>query len=349
MPFCDITPASAAHDPAALVAWAKAGARTNASQAACLDAAVRLRPMWGSAYLALGNVLRAAQDLSLSEQSFRRAIALAPAGDVGCAAADGLGTLLQAAARVNEAEALARGARASTIPSHCPTASHHMARLLRRRGAHAEAVFQARAALGAAPAHRAFQLGLANALHGAGAFEEAIALYRVALTSVEGAGHDHRTRLDLAHALGRAGNAAESLDAYATALPVQLAEVALRLPPAPSPSAQPERGAQRGRIVFYCRLRAHADFNMVDTEVSQSELSLSVRPMLVSQPDAVHLCHCDRGGAARRCSVVCTHSCVWFLSDFAPRHRGLSSGVGTLNTEQSRVGRFGGGGRLRFS
>eukprot|EP00966_Prymnesium_polylepis_P101542 2351587-Prymnesium_polylepis.1 len=394
--MCDISPPSG--DPGKLIAWAeqRLGAGSLASAAACLDAALQLRPIAGhahylrggvlvvggdsasavphfrravrlapahaDAYFELGNAQYGQRDLSgaersylaalrtepgrplchvnlanvrseqgaaaAAERSYRQALTLAPTGFDGCAAANGLGNLLEAAARDREAEHVARRALAST--SDCHYASHNLARSLRRRAAHAEAVHHARSALAAAPGQREYKNGLGAALHAAGAHEEAIKAYRDALQS--GAG-DHMLRLDLANVLHQANRAAESLDAYAAALPQQLSEAAERLPPAPPFS---ERGEQsrpsrhRGHVVFYCRLRAHAGYSTASEEVRAFVARASATAVL----EHLHACApCN--------SLLCRFA----LS--APHH--VLSGVGPVDAQQSRAWRLRGSRRLRLS
>ena len=76
----------------------------------------------------------------------------------------------------------------------------------------------------------------------------------------------------------QAGRHAEAVEAYATALPLQLAHAAATLPPPPpappaaaaaAASAAPSalHASPRGRIIFYCRLRAHAAADTLRSDV----------------------------------------------------------------------------------
>ena len=224
--------------------------------------ALRVGPRHVLPHLNLGNVRTERGARARAERSYRRALDISPGGWDGCAAANGLGNLLEAEGRVQEVEHVAR--EALDHATGCHYARHNLARSLRRREAFEEAAYHARMALAAAPAQLEYQSNLGSVLHASGAYAEACAVYRDALRSTSAG--DWVLRVDLANALQQAGQPAESLHEFATALPLQLAEAAVQLSPATVKPAEPSAAAlnsasasqRKGRVVFYCRLRAHA-------------------------------------------------------------------------------------------
>ena len=230
-------------------------------------AALAIEPRRTLCYLNLGNLYSDRGDVKRAELSFRKALKLGPSGWDQCASSNGLSNLLESQSREAEAAsvsatALAKGSRGG---GDCLYAAHNLARVLRRRGQHAEALVLARRALAGAPSQHEFRTGLGAALHSAAQYLEAASVYRQVL-SVNPA--DHLLHFDLANALHSAGRAAESVDAYAAALPLQLAHAAATLPapplnaqrrsPLPPPISRHRDPGRRGRLVLYCRLRAYA-------------------------------------------------------------------------------------------
>ena len=239
-------------------------------------------------YMNLGNLYSTQRRNKRAERNYRAALAISPAGWNGCASSNGLTNLLELNSRWAEAEHTAEAALLHS--TSCHYAAHNLARLRRRDGRLAEAVSLARRALASAPSQPEYSTGLGAALHTAGMLPEACAIYRRVLAASPS---DHRLRVDLANALSaQVGAEVEAVDAYAAALPLQLRaaaamraaegtaamtlataqegeQMAARTAGGVASARRPLRGLQplRGRVVFYCRLRAHAGADAVDEDV----------------------------------------------------------------------------------
>ena len=245
------------------------------SAAHAYGAALDVQPTRALCYANLGNLYREQSAPERAERAYRMALRLLPVGPDSCPAHNGLGNALEADGRASEAEAVAK--RALELAAECHYAAHNLARLLRHRGEHAAAVRHARAARRAAPTQLEYSVGLAAALHSAGtegapgALAEAVGVYGAALRV---APTDHRLQVDMGGALTQLGRHAEATQAYASALPLQLAHAARELggggAAGTAVGASDVTGGTGGgtggstgggrsrRVVFYCRLRAHA-------------------------------------------------------------------------------------------
>ena len=245
------------------------------------QAALGAEPHRPLCYLNLGNVYVEQRKPTRAERHYRLALTLAPAASWdACAASNGLSNLLeQEGTRLDEARHVAAAALSGS--SRCHYAAHNLGRLERRAGRTADAVNFARQAHVAEPRQHEYLVGLAAALHSASRLREACHHYRSAIQRNPA---DPRLTLDLANALQQDALYAEAIDAYAAALPGQLAQAAATLPASGgdtpgvssssgssssrggSSSGGPRRGTL-GRIVIYCRIRAHAGAESVREDV----------------------------------------------------------------------------------